>query len=40
MASLSEVTEKYDIEELREIIEDYVKETGSEFEDAYSHKPL
>ena len=31
MASLSELTEKYDIEELREIIEDYVKETGSEF---------
>ena len=31
MASLYEVTEKYDIAELRSIIEDYVKETGSEF---------
>jgi glutamate synthase (ferredoxin) len=31
MASLNEVTEKYDIAELRGIIEDYVKETSSEF---------
>ena len=31
MASLCEVTEKYDIAELRQIIEDYVKETGSQF---------
>ncbi|MCR4756604.1 MAG: glutamate synthase large subunit [Butyrivibrio sp.] len=31
MASLYEVTEKYDIAELRSIIEDYVKETDSEF---------
>ncbi len=31
MASLNEVTEKYDIAELRGIIEDYVKETGSEY---------
>ncbi len=31
MASLNEVTEKYDIAELRSIIEDYVKETSSEF---------
>ncbi|MCR5402571.1 MAG: glutamate synthase large subunit [Butyrivibrio sp.] len=31
MASLNEVTEKYDIAELRGIIEDYVKETESEF---------
>ncbi|SDA57535.1 glutamate synthase (ferredoxin) [Butyrivibrio sp. INlla18] len=31
MASLYEVTEKYDIAELRMIIEDYVKETDSEF---------
>ncbi|MCR4604842.1 MAG: glutamate synthase large subunit [Eubacterium sp.] len=31
MASLTEVTEKYDIIELRTILEDYVAETGSEF---------
>ena len=31
MASLYEVTEKYDIAELREILEDYVAETDSEF---------
>ncbi|MCR4909037.1 MAG: glutamate synthase large subunit [Lachnospiraceae bacterium] len=31
MASLYELTEKYDIAELKEILEDYVKETGSEF---------
>ncbi len=31
MASLNEVTEKYDIAELRGIIEDYVKETDSEY---------
>ena len=31
MASLTEVTEKYDAEELKEIITDYVQETGSEF---------
>ena len=31
MASLNEVTEKYDIAELKGIIEDYVKETDSEF---------
>ncbi len=31
MANLTEVTEKYDIAELRALIEDYVKETGSEF---------
>ena len=31
MASLNEVTEKYDIAELRGIIEDYVKETNSEY---------
>ena len=31
MASLCEITEKYDIAELRSILEDYVKETGSEF---------
>ena len=31
MDSLLEVTEKYDIEELKEILEDYVKETGSAF---------
>jgi glutamate synthase (ferredoxin) len=30
MASLNEVTEKYDIEELRNVLIDYVKETGSE----------
>ena len=30
MASLNEVTEKYDIEELKNVLEDYVKETGSE----------
>ncbi|MBQ6538525.1 MAG: glutamate synthase subunit alpha, partial [Eubacterium sp.] len=30
MASLQEVTEKYDIIELKNILEDYVKETGSE----------
>ena len=29
MTSLQELTEKYDIAELREILEDYVKETGS-----------
>jgi glutamate synthase (ferredoxin) len=29
MASLNEVTEKYDIEELRNVLIDYVKETGS-----------
>ena len=29
MVSLQEVTEKYEIEELREILTDYVKETGS-----------
>ena len=31
MASLYEVTEKYDIAELKLILEDYVKETGSEY---------
>ncbi len=31
MASLTELTEKYDIAELQGILEDYVKETGSEF---------
>ncbi len=31
MSSLYEVTEKYDAQELKGIIEDYVKETGSEF---------
>ncbi|MCR5451223.1 MAG: glutamate synthase large subunit [Lachnospiraceae bacterium] len=31
MASLNEVTEKYDIAELRGILEDYVKETGSKY---------
>ena len=31
MASLYEVTEKYDIAELKSILEDYVKETGSEY---------
>ena len=31
MASLTEVTEKYDAAELKDIITDYVKETGSEF---------
>ena len=31
MASLYEVTEKYDIAELKGILEDYVKETGSEY---------
>ena len=31
MASLCELTEKYDIAELRGILEDYVKETDSEF---------
>ena len=31
MAALHEVTEKYDIAELREILEDYEKETGSAF---------
>ena len=31
MVSLEEVTEKYDIQELRDILEDYVKETGSEY---------
>ena len=31
MASLSEVTEKYDIAELKGILEDYVRETGSAF---------
>ncbi len=31
MASLFEVTEKYDIAELKGILEDYVKETDSEF---------
>ena len=31
MASLSEVTEKYDIAELVGILKDYVKETGSEY---------
>ncbi|MBR3368023.1 MAG: glutamate synthase large subunit [Lachnospiraceae bacterium] len=31
MAGLGPVTEKYDIAELREILEDYVKETGSPF---------
>ena len=31
MASLSEVTEKYDIAELNGILEDYVRETGSAF---------
>ena len=30
MASLQEVTEKYDIAELKAILEDYLKETGSE----------
>ena len=30
MASLQELTEKYDIAELKSILEDYVKETGSE----------
>ena len=30
MASIQELTEKYDIAELRDILEDYVKETGSE----------
>ncbi len=30
MASITELTEKYDIAELQEILEDYVKETGSE----------
>jgi glutamate synthase (ferredoxin) len=30
MVSLEELTEKYDIAELKEILEDYVKETGSE----------
>ncbi|MCR5425593.1 MAG: glutamate synthase large subunit [Lachnospiraceae bacterium] len=30
MVEMEEVTEKYDIQELREILEDYVKETGSE----------
>ncbi len=30
MASLEELTEKYDITELKEILEDYVKETGSD----------
>ncbi len=30
MASLQEVTEKYDIQELKAILEDYEKETGSE----------
>ena len=31
MASLCELTEKYDIAELKAILEDYFKETGSEF---------
>ena len=31
MASLTELTEKYDIAELQTILEDYVKETGSQF---------
>ncbi len=31
MASLTELTEKYDIAELQGILEDYVKETGSQF---------
>ena len=31
MASLQEVTERYDIEELESILKDYVKETGSEY---------
>ena len=31
MASLREVTEKYDIAELKEILQDYYRETGSEF---------
>ena len=31
MASLQEVTEKYDVAELQEILNDYVKETGSAF---------
>ncbi len=31
MAALCEVTEKYDIAELRSILEDYVRETGSTF---------
>ncbi|MBQ9551048.1 MAG: glutamate synthase large subunit [Lachnospiraceae bacterium] len=31
MASLTELTEKYDVEELRELIRDYVKETGSAY---------
>ncbi len=31
MVSLQEVTEKYDVIELEEILKDYVKETGSEF---------
>jgi glutamate synthase (ferredoxin) len=31
MATLTEVTEKYDIAELKSLIEDYVKETDSEF---------
>ena len=31
MASLTELTEKYDIAELQAILEDYVKETGSQF---------
>ncbi len=30
MVSMSEVTEKYDVAELRDIIDDYVRETGSE----------
>jgi glutamate synthase (ferredoxin) len=30
MASLQEVTENYDIAELKSILEDYVKETGSQ----------
>jgi glutamate synthase (ferredoxin) len=31
MASLSEVTAEYDIGELKSILTDYVKETGSEY---------